>query len=362
MRIVQTIGNESLWQREKTLFLTSRQTPLAYYERVFRWVETFDKWGCAVCFNTSELEHEILKALLVCRVPTVLVVTNRFTDTYNVQIELALKENRMLIVVLQREESDGKGFIARQRNQYIIGQVQHIACGYINPNGSIFGLLAGRKSITYLLQDATAAKAAEPQEKPCRWTVAEDKRLLRMFYEDMGIHAIHQELGRPYRTIYNRLKALTINDEALKGREFEDYVVELFDLPHNRELILKEWRGDKSLPGVYPESNSTPDLIFAYKGLPYAVECKWRNHMPKDIEKELLTPDRQEYFQRYAKEHRTPVYLLLGVGGLPNDPETLLLALVTKELTTERLRKSAVPPDKVLECIARHLNSQDISY
>lgn len=69
MRIKQTIGNKELWQWQKTLFLTSRQTPIGCYEKVFRWVETFDRWQCAVCFNTSELEEEVLKALLVCRVP-----------------------------------------------------------------------------------------------------------------------------------------------------------------------------------------------------------------------------------------------------------------------------------------------------
>ena len=44
---------------------------------MFQWVESLDKWGCAVCFNISELEEEVLKALLVCHEPTVLVVTNR---------------------------------------------------------------------------------------------------------------------------------------------------------------------------------------------------------------------------------------------------------------------------------------------
>ena len=193
--------------------------PLACYEKVFRWVDDFDKWECAVCFNTSELEEEVLKALLVCKVPTVLVVTRGFKDTYNVQIKQALKEKRLLILVLESEEGDGKGFTARLRNQWAIGQVQHIVCGYINPNGSIFGLLTGKPNITHLV-DRQELKAAEPELKPYRWTVAEDKRLLRMFYEDMGIHAIHKAINRSYSTIYNRIKALTMNDEVLKGREF----------------------------------------------------------------------------------------------------------------------------------------------
>ena len=61
MRIARTIGNKELWEREKTLFLTSRMAPVGCYEKVFRWVEEFDREQCAVCFNTSELEEEVLE-------------------------------------------------------------------------------------------------------------------------------------------------------------------------------------------------------------------------------------------------------------------------------------------------------------
>lgn len=350
MRIRQTIGNTELWQREKTLFLTSRMAPIACYEKVFHWVEEFDKQGCAVCFNTSELEEEVLKALLVCKVPTTLVVTGKFQDTYNVQIEQALKENRLLILALQREDSD-KGYTARLRNRYIIGQVQHIVCGYINTNGTLFGLLAGLGNVTYIVDKATL-KAAETGPKPLRWTVGEDKRLLRMFYEDMGIHAIHRAINRPYSTIYLRIKSLTMSDEVLKGREFEDYVVDLFDLPHNKKLTLKEWRGDKSLPGIYPENNSAPDFVFEYGGEPFAVECKWRNHLPKDLEKELLTAERMTSFQKFSAERCMPVYLLLGIGGLPNDPDNLYFTRLDRDFSFESLPQGVITSK---DCLLRKI-------
>ena len=353
MRIKQTIGNKELWQREKTLFLTSRMAPIGCYGKVFQWVEGFDKGGCAVCFNTSELEEEVLKALLVCRIPTTLVVTGRFHDTYNVQIEQALQEQRLLIMVLQPEESDGRGYIARLRNHYIIGQVQHIVCGYINPNGSIFGLLAGKPNITHLV-DRKELEAAEQESKPFRWTVAEDKRLLRMFYEDMGIHAIHKAINRPYSTIYNRIKSLTMNDEVLKGREFEDYVLELLDIAHNDRLTLKEWRGDKSLPGIYPESNSAPDFVFEYDGTPFAVECKWRNHLPIDLEKELLPAEKIALFQQYSTERCMPVYLLLGIGGIPNDPDCLYFTSLDNEFSSEMLLNSVITSK---ECLLEKIGS-----
>lgn len=350
MIIKRTIGNKELWGREKTLFLTSQRAPLGCYEKVFRWVEEFDRGQCAVCFNTSELEEEVLKALLVCHVPTVLVVTGSFNDTYNVQIEQALKENRLLVLVLQREESDGRGYIARLRNWWVIRQVQHIVCGYINPKGSIFGLIAGRNDVSYLL-DKTDLKAAEATEKPYRWTVSEDKRLLRMFYEDMGIHAIHKAIGRPYSSVYRHVKSLTMNDEVLKGREFEDYVLEHLGVEGNDKLTLKEWRGDKSLPGIYPEGNSNPDLVFEYNGHHFAIECKWRSHLPKDISKELLPPDRVALFEKYAKKNKLPVFLLLGIDGLPSDPYFLYLIPIRENLSATDIINEAVKADQLIESI-----------
>lgn len=340
MRIDGTNGNYSLWKREKTLFLSSKLAPIGTWGKVFEWVDGLTPADTVVCFNSSEFENEVLKTLLVNKIPTVLVVMNRFRDIYNVQIEYALKEKRLLIIELQRDEPHGKGATPRLRNQYVIGRVQHIVCGYINKNGSIFGLLAGLNNVTYLLNKEDIRLAAEQEAKPYRWTVAEDKRLLRMFYEDMGIHAIHKAIKRPYNTIYLRVKALTMNDELLKGREFEDYVLEVLDVQHNDKLTLKEWRGDKSLPGVYPENNSGPDFVFDYDGKPFAVECKWRSHMPKDIEKELLPADRMNIFKQFSLDRHMPIYLLLGIGGLPNDSDCLYFTPLNNTFTIETLHNS----------------------
>lgn len=70
-----------------------------------------------MCFNSSEMEDEVMRALLVNGVPTILVVMNRFTDKYNVQIVKALSEQRMLILVLERDEPRGAGLTPRLRNQ-----------------------------------------------------------------------------------------------------------------------------------------------------------------------------------------------------------------------------------------------------
>jgi len=84
------------------------------------------------------------------------------------------------------------------------------------------------------------------------------------------------------------------------------------------------------------------------------VECKWRNHLPKDIEKELLPADRMAYFQQFSAERKMPVYLLLGIGGLPNDPDCLYFTRLNKEFSLASLPNSIIPSK---ECLMEKMDS-----
>ena len=242
MQIIETKGNQDLMSREKTLFLCSKMTPIGLYGYVFKWTDSLTERDCIVCFNSTDMESEVLKALLVAKVPTILFVMNRFTDVNNIQIERALQENRMLIIVLKRDETRGKGLTPRLRNEYVLSLCRHVVCGYVNKNGSVFPLLAGRKDVVNLIDDNAYSVVAEPIPRHERWTVAQDKMLLRMFYDDMGIHAIHKQLQRTYTAVHTRLHSITQPEELLKGREFEDYVLSLFNLQEGDELIYKNGR------------------------------------------------------------------------------------------------------------------------
>ena len=330
MRIINKIGNETLLNRETSLFLCSKHAPYSIYDKVSGWVDSLTADDCAICFNSSELEDEVMRALLVNQVPTILVVMNRFTDKYNVQIEKALSEERILILVLQRDEPRGAGQTSRLRNQFVMQMAEHIVCGYIDKNGSIFPLLAGVKNVRYLEQE-NVMKAAEPLGPPShqRWKVWEDKILLRMFYEDMGLHAIKKRLRRTYISVRTRIKAITLPEEVLKGHEFEDFVLELFDLDEARTYSLLEWRSDKSLGGVSPVSNTYPDFVLEYKEgrrkQKFAVECKWRANIPRRFTQPLFEPEQIIRYQEYAAEKAQNVYIILGIGGEPSMPEVLYL-------------------------------------
>ena len=330
MRIINKIGNETLLNREKSLFLCSKHAPISKYDKVFGWVDSLTADDCVICFNSSELEDEVMRALLVNQVPTILVVMNRFTDKYNVQIEKALSEERILILVLQRDEPRGAGQTPRLRNQFIMQMAEHIVCGYVNKNGSIFPILAGVHNVRYLEQE-DVMMAAEPIDSPShqRWKVWEDKILLRMFYEDMGLHAIKKRLRRAYTSVRNRIKTITLPEEVLKGREFEDFVLELFDLNETKTYSLLEWRSDKSLGEIRPVSNTYPDFVLEYKEgrrkKKFAIECKWRASIPRRFSQLLFEPEQITRYQEYAAEKAQSVYIVLGIGGEPSMPEELYL-------------------------------------
>lgn len=329
MIIINRIGNEALLAKEKHLFLCSKHAPYSLYDKIFRWVDSLSSEDCVICFNSSELEDEVMRALLVNQVPTILVVTNRFTDRYNVQIDKALLENRILILVLQRDEPLGAGLTPRLRNEYVMKMADNIVCGYINKNGSIFPLLAGLNNVRYLEDEQISVAAEDKSPSHQRWKVWEDKILLRMFYEDMGLHAIKKKLERSYISVRTRIRAITMPEEVMKGREFEDFVLELFDLNETNAYSLLEWRGDKSTGEISPKSNSYPDFVLEYKEgkkkIKFSVECKWRVSIPKRMTQPLVSPEQITRYQEYSNEKGQKVFVILGVGGEPSMPEELYL-------------------------------------
>lgn len=325
MKIIEEIGNRDLMNREKTLFICSKLTPIKLYEHIFRWTDSLTDNDCIACFNSTEMEAEVLKALLVAKIPTVLFVINRFTDVNNYQISKARKENRILIVVLKRDEPRGKGATPRLRNEYVLSICQHIVCGYTNKNGSVFSLLAGRENITNIISENDHTLVAEQHNRHERWTVAQDKVLLRMFYADMGIHAIHKQLKRSYTAVYTRIRSITQPEEVLKGREFEDYVLSLFNIEEDDKLILQEWQGDKSLGKIKPENNSYPDFVFRYGKKKFAIECKWRERLSTSFRKDLFTTKSLENYKHFSENKKIPVTIILGIGGEPCAPNSIYI-------------------------------------
>lgn len=329
-RTIQYIGNQELLKRRKTLFVCSKRAPLATYEKIFGWVESLTQQDVVICCNTTELEQEVMKSLVVNRVPIILVVMNRFREENNVQIQRALAEERMLIVVM--EQTDKKRWSPRDRNFYLINKAaDHIVGGYIDKQGSLYPMLVGKKNLEALTHNLVSDIAAEPDNSYQRWTVGEDKILLRMFYEDYSIHEIKKRLNRTYLAVRERIRAITMPEDVLKGREFEEFVLELLDIK-NDKYVLKEWRGDKTMGDVFPKNNSYPDFLIEEVETKHnvAIECKWRKFLNHSAMMDLFSPEQLTAYQEFSEERDLPVFIFLGIGGEPCEPEDIYIIPLEK--------------------------------
>jgi hypothetical protein len=124
---------------------------------------------------------------------------------------------------------------------------------------------------------------------------------------------------------YPTYRQLHLDESLRKGHQFEDYIITLFN---ERKFKLIEWRSDKKASnGVYPESCTYPDLEFAFLGRRkhrFAVECKWREDF-KDGKIKWSYLKQIETYCNFQSERNIPVFIAIGIGGLPTHPERLFV-------------------------------------
>jgi hypothetical protein len=133
------------------------------------------------------------------------------------------------------------------------------------------------------------------------------------------------------------------------GLAFEKFIVEQFAV-NKGYFTLVDWRSDKFHEGIFPQSNRHPDLVYQYKYKDFirtfAIECKYRG---KSFNGTIQLMDDLQY-RIYEAYHKTqsPVYIVLGFRGEPNNPEELFLIPfqhVKKEMAYRELkfyRKSGI--------------------
>lgn len=110
-----------------------------------------------------------------------------------------------------------------------------------------------------------------------------------------------------------------------KGDMFEGFVASKFN---KKNFKLIEWAGDKYYNGVFAETTLHPDLKFRFKTIgveqEFSIECKYRSHFTGECIEWALEKQMQNYRQ-YQKEQEIPVFVAIGVGGKPNNPDELFL-------------------------------------
>jgi hypothetical protein len=141
-----------------------------------------------------------------------------------------------------------------------------------------------------------------------------------------------------------RLKRAETQISEEKGIQFERWVAKR--LP--REFYtIKDWRGDKYVDGIYAESTQNPDLEVEFHmgqiRKPFAVECKWRRGYDQGEKPYIVwASERQiENYRAFAEAKNVPVFVVIGIGGQPDDPEEVfivnLISLKYPKATAEYL-------------------------
>ena len=154
---------------------------------------------------------------------------------------------------------------------------------------------------------------------------ANERKLIKEFADTYGI----ENVGKLIRTAYATTNDVEIPEvceitpSEYKGRAFEDFVVSLCS---NRTIFkLQNWRSDKKVGNTYAAENLNPDLFLRHHlesgVVEYLVECKYRSKWGEGI-------DLSKCYSRYrkiAEEEGKELFVALGVGGNPSDPDEFFL-------------------------------------
>ena len=135
-------------------------------------------------------------------------------------------------------------------------------------------------------------------------------------------------------------------DSFEKGQKFEDFILKKFN---KRDFSLVK----KTLPvpkfdGPIIENNLDPDFIFRFRQNleKFAVEAKFRSYLGNYA---LIYPDQMARYNQFEEEEKIPVYIIIGLGGFPDNPNEMFLVPLKKaasrELTLEFLSKFKVDPN-----------------
>ena len=112
-----------------------------------------------------------------------------------------------------------------------------------------------------------------------------------------------------------------------KGYQFEQFIVGLF----NKEWFqVVEWRSDKRAHnGMFAENSKYPDMEVEFRQdfdrYAFAVECKWRKSFYNG-EVRWAEPYQIDNYWDFQEERDIPVFVAIGIGGTPDNPEQLYVA------------------------------------
>lgn len=118
-----------------------------------------------------------------------------------------------------------------------------------------------------------------------------------------------------------------------KGNQFEEYISSLF--PKKIWVVADRTKDSTKKLGRLVESDTNPDFTLRYiaTGKMIAVECKFHSYFYKGKYGDSGTWWRKEQGERYrayGAEHKIPVFVAIGIGGSPKNPQRLFFCPLEK--------------------------------
>lgn len=128
-------------------------------------------------------------------------------------------------------------------------------------------------------------------------------------------------------------------DSFVKGDEFESYIRDRI-FTKDKYVLLQKTHDYTSNRNDYIESSKEPDFKFKSinGGIEFFVEAKYRSYFI-DGAIEWCKPFQLRRYQDI--DSRTPVYILIGVGNEPRDPEHIFFASL-KDVKYTKLFRSYI--------------------
>lgn len=134
------------------------------------------------------------------------------------------------------------------------------------------------------------------------------------------------------RKIVDSVKAVndvfTTPDSFRAGEDFENYTREF--IFHQSYYILTERTHSYKTNQDYVLSSLKPDFTFTDKitKKDFYLECKYRSYINDDNTLQWCNDDQLKRYSELNKQK--PVFVLIGLGGIPGDPELLSLIRLDK--------------------------------
>ena len=119
-----------------------------------------------------------------------------------------------------------------------------------------------------------------------------------------------------------------------RGLEFEKFVQSRFNPAQYRLL-------DKRSAGLYPLTNKDPQLVYQvqHHHRCFAVECRFRE---RDYRNKFTWAEQiqLEQYQRFQQRTQIPLFIVIGIGGLPSKPTNVYVIPFNQICNTTTLELS----------------------